>query len=935
VQQDSVPSPFQQDSPTQVFLPPKNQVRQLSQLTPNSSLAADDKKIVQLYLAHPSAINVYHQRVTHLLTQSALVSMEYFDRGETVPTHMKEERLALVKKNEAYKRLSGLGESYKNLLAEKKVVASQLSELVNLNDDSTLQEERLASISQDLRNIEKDLGNLLQTSGAIEDGFGTGLYILASGATSSSRIHDNHIPLPSGSSLIGSAQMIEQTQFPSLPGNPTSQITRLASTSRDRSAIISANVRDVSPSPVRSYRPTSQANEGSVRLKEARNGPQRSLKQPDFYHEPTPVDYDFDEDNEAFEQLVKDDQKLQYESRINGSKPSTEVPREIEENYGDSDFDDDMEGVAQEVERRHSGMAPPRNQDKQQALSENVRNISESSRKSLSKPRKDMYSHIDLENSGLFKHPWSNDVKKVLKERFRLRGFRYHQLEAINATLSGQDAFVLMPTGGGKSLCYQLPAIVQSGKHKGVTIVISPLLSLMNDQVQHLRALSIRAATVNSETSPEERHEVLANLNETHPEQYIQLLYLTPEMVVKSNNMSNILTRLHKNKKLARFVIDEAHCVSQWGHDFRKDYVALGLVRQKYPNVPIMALTATATENVKVDVMHNLGMGKCPEFAQSFNRPNLYYEVRSKQKKKAQDILKEMVDLVTKKYKGQTGIIYTLSRKNCEDIASKLSTEHKVKVHHFHAALSAEEKTKVQKDWQSGKLQVVVATIAFGMGIDKPDVRFVIHHMIPKSLEGYYQETGRAGRDGKKSGCYLFYGYQDTTMLKRFIHDSEGSYEQKERQRKMLQQMIRYCEERSECRRVQVLDYFGEKFAREDCQNTCDNCKSDATFEDVDFTKYAQAALQVVKKVCKDDVTLLHCVDVVRGVSNSKVKSFGHSEISEFGFAKDLTRGEVERVFYRLVMENALREENIINRSGFAASYMRVSQEYSKRCLSC
>jgi bloom syndrome protein len=294
-----------------------------------------------------------------------------------------------------------------------------------------------------------------------------------------------------------------------------------------------------------------------------------------------------------------------------------------------------------------------------------------------------------------------------------------------------------------------------------------------------------------------------------------------------------------------------------------------------------------------------------------------------------------MVDLVTKKYKGQTGIIYTLSRKNCEDIASKLSTEHKVKVHHFHAALSAEEKTKVQKDWQSGKLQVVVATIAFGMGIDKPDVRFVIHHMIPKSLEGYYQETGRAGRDGKKSGCYLFYGYQDTTMLKRFIHDSEGSYEQKERQRKMLQQMIRYCEERSECRRVQVLDYFGEKFAREDCQNTCDNCKSDATFEDVDFTKYAQAALQVVKKVCKDDVTLLHCVDVVRGVSNSKVKSFGHSEISEFGFAKDLTRGEVERVFYRLVMENALREENIINRSGFAASYMRVSQEYSKRCLSC
>jgi bloom syndrome protein len=482
-----------------------------------------------------------------------------------------------------------------------------------------------------------------------------------------------------------------------------------------------------------------------------------------------------------------------------------------------------------------------------------------------------------------------------------------------------------MPTGGGKSLCYQLPAVVQSGKTRGVTIVISPLLSLMNDQIQHLRKINIRAATLNSGTTAEERTEVFNNLKENYPEQYIQLLYITPEMITKSTAISNTLSRLHRNKKLARIVIDEAHCVSQWGHDFRPDYVALGQVRKQFPNVPIMALTATATENVKLDVMHQLGMKQCPVYSQSFNRPNLHYEVRKKKGKgTSRECLAEYVELIKVKYKNQSGIIYTLSRKGTERLAEKLQNDFKIKAHHYHADMSVPEKARVQKDWQSGKLQVVVATIAFGMGIDKADVRFVIHDTIPKSLEGYYQETGRAGRDGKRSGCYLYYGYSDTAALKQFIYDNDASPEQKERQRRMLSSMIQFCENRSDCRRVQVLAYFGEKFSEEDCEHTCDNCSSDTIFKEVDVTTQAQAAMRIVQKLQEENVTLLHCVDILRGAATKKIKDRGHEKVEWFGAAKDMARGEVERLYFRLFMENALAEHNIM-KGGFASQYLHVS----------
>jgi bloom syndrome protein len=348
-------------------------------------------------------------------------------------------------------------------------------------------------------------------------------------------------------------------------------------------------------------------------------------------------------------------------------------------------------------------------------------------------------------------------------------------------------------------------------------------------------------------------------------------------------------------------------------------------VRHSFPGVPFMALTATATENVKADCIHNLGMKGCEEYKQSFNRPNLHYEIRPKKGKGASAaVLESMADLILNDYKNQTGIVYTLSRKGCEDLAQKLQDKG-IKAHHFHASMPPEEKTQVQRDWQAGVWQVVVATIAFGMGIDKPDVRFVIHHTLPKSLEGYYQETGRAGRDGKPSGCYLFYGYQDTAVLKRFIDESEGDDEVKERQREMLNRMVQFCENRCDCRRADILAYFGEAFSKEDCNNSCDNCNSDAVFEPMDVTSQAGAALRIVQKLQRGNVTLLHVLDILRGSTASKIKSQNHDKIEGHGCASDLPRSEVERLFTRLLMENALVEYNVVNKVGFATQYIQVS----------
>ena len=927
VRPENLPSPFQRDSPTKVALtkliPPLS-----SQQTPRSSLGVDDRKLVVFYLSRPSTLDLYYQRIQHLLAQNAIASMSYFDRGEVAPTQLKSERMALLDMGKAYSSLAELEVRWKALMDEKKKLAKQVYELLDCNADASPQEEKQALVNQEIKMVEQEVAQFLHASGAIKDGFGTESTQEVDAHSGKAIGNENVAPLASGSSTIGSAQIIMQTQFPSIQHSSTAtsnpQIPKDMPTQSTSGLHFAASSNALlpppSPSPTRnSVQHTTFAESQPATSRKRWPSPEK-VKQPNFYQEPPPFNID-DFDDDEMDEFLADEPEHKIHNRA-----QEEAPDDIEDDYGDSEDDNDFVEMAQEVEKRQSLPSTLPKQPKYPIPSEPTG--TKSSKMSSTADEKTMYSHVEEDQSSMFDHPWSEEVKKVLRERFKLKGFRRHQLDAINATLSGQDAFVLMPTGGGKSLCYQLPAVVRTGKTCGVTIVISPLLSLMNDQVQHLLAVNVRAATLNSDTPDPEKREIYSYLKEERPEHYIQLLYITPELINKSTAMNNALTRLYNNRKLARFVIDEAHCVSQWGHDFRPDYVALGNVRTQFPNVPLMALTATATGNVKMDIMENLKMRKCPIFVQSFNRPNLHYEVRQKKGKGVMSkMVIEIADLVKDKYKKQTGIIYALSQRGCEELAEKLVKEHRIKAHHFHAAMTREEKASVLDDWQTGKIQVVVATIAFGMGIDKPDVRFVIHSSVPKSLEGYYQETGRAGRDGKKSGCYLYFGYQDVSMLKGFIDKSEGSEEQKQRQRSMLQQMIQYCENRSDCRRSQVLAYFGEKFAKKDCRRTCDNCCSDAAFELVDFTEYSKAAMRIVKQVQPYSFTMLNCVEVMRGTkgANAKLRRMGdRGNIEEFGMASKVARSEIERLFYRLLLERAIMEDSVMNKSGFASDYVQV-----------
>lgn len=514
-------------------------------------------------------------------------------------------------------------------------------------------------------------------------------------------------------------------------------------------------------------------------------------------------------------------------------------------------------------------------------------------------------------------HPWSSDVLRAFKDRFRLEGFRHNQLEAVNATLAGQDAFVLMPTGGGKSLCYQLPAVVHSGKTRGVTIVVTPLISLMQDQVDHLTARGIIAKKFNGDLSQAEKRDILESFKKKNPEHYVQLLYVTPEMINKSTAFLDGLRTLHRNKRLARLVIDEAHCVSQWGHDFRPDYKELGQIRQHFPGVPVIALTATATNNVIIDIQHSLDMQNCKIFSQSFNRPNLYYEVRQKER----NCVERIAELINENYYGQTGIVYTLSRKSTEQVSQKLN-DHGIKSAHYHASMEWNEREKVQRAWQAGTIKVVVATIAFGMGIDKPNVRFVIHHHLPKSLEGYYQETGRAGRDGEQSHCHLFFSHADIYQLRKFIDGSDGNQAQKERQKAMLNRVVMFAENKRDCRRYQLLQYFGEIFPKEECDKTCDNCKIGGVYETQDRTDYAKAVLQAVMYYKR--LTMNQCTDYLRATGGKKPDEYEEPQPFH-GMAKKLSKHEVNSIITSLYTEGALGEENKIGAAGIAIQYFIVS----------
>jgi bloom syndrome protein len=624
--------------------------------------------------------------------------------------------------------------------------------------------------------------------------------------------------------------------------------------------------------------------------------------------------------------LSKDPRMGQSSSRAKGRR-SPKRNTALQKKGYESDYSDDIDisELAQEMELQQSSAEIRLPKTIRSALSETSGNVGGRKEKTVAKKRQ--VSAAAPVSPRQKKFPWYKDVRRALKDRFRMNGFRHNQLAAINATLSGKDAFILMPTGGGKSLCYQLPAVVTSGKTDGITVVVSPLLSLMQDQVEHLRALNIAAAAFNGETPPREKKYIMDTLKDPKPHLHMRLLYVTPEMINKSATFLNGLTNVYRNKKLARLVIDEAHCVSQWGHDFRPDYKQLGNFRVRFPGVPIMALTATATQNVITDVKHNLGIEECELFTQSFNRPNLYYEVLRKEK----DNTATIADLINSRYPGMTGIVYTLSRKSAENIAQKLRDQG-IAAHHYHASVESQEKVRIQRDWQKGLIKVVVATIAFGMGIDKPDVRFVIHQSVPKSLEGYYQETGRAGRDGEPSECYLYFGYGDVTQLRKLIADGDGNEEQKERQRNMLSTVTAFCDNQSDCRRVEILRYFGETFTKAQCNATCDNCRSKDSFELKDFTNYALAVLEIVKS--EGRVTLAQCTDYL--IAKKKRTDFSF-EVQQFhGMARSLPKHEVHRVVDRLLAEEALTEDNVFKTATrMAVQYFRVSKLISHFTPTC
>jgi len=468
-----------------------------------------------------------------------------------------------------------------------------------------------------------------------------------------------------------------------------------------------------------------------------------------------------------------------------------------------------------------------------------------------------------------------DQAQRILKDVFGYDAFRGNQGAIIERVGSGCDALVLMPTGGGKSLCYQVPALLR----EGLAVVVSPLIALMDDQVATLDELGVSAVALNSTLSADEQRDIAERIRRGE----IKMLYLAPERLVQPRMLA-FLQRL----EIALFAIDEAHCVSQWGHDFRPEYMQLGQLAELFPNVPRIALTATADKRTREEIVQRLHLENAERFLSSFDRPNIFYRIVPKEQPR-----KQLLGFLAER-RGDAGIVYCMSRKKVDDLAAFL-TEQGFPALPYHAGLPNELRAYHQKRFLNEEGLIMVATIAFGMGIDKPNVRFVAHLDLPKSLEAYYQETGRAGRDGLPADAWMAYGLQDVIFLKQMLNNSEGDERHKRVEQHKLDAMLALCEE-TRCRRQALLAYFDEELPRP-CGH-CDNCVDGV--QTWDATEPARQALSAIYR-SGQRYGVGHLVDVLLGRDNDKVRGLGHQHLSVFGVGKALSEGEWRSLFRQLV----------------------------------
>jgi RecQ family ATP-dependent DNA helicase len=520
-------------------------------------------------------------------------------------------------------------------------------------------------------------------------------------------------------------------------------------------------------------------------------------------------------------------------------------------------------------------------------------------------------THMDFSDGDIRKWQqdfrWAKEIARVNKEVFQNEEFLPKQLEVINATKWRKDVIAIVPTGGGKSLTFQLPAVTE----EGFWVVIMPLLSLINDQMQHMAKIGVGSFFF----SGTGRHKGFLEGMYKNKMNGVKIIYITPEKLLSWEDLLRCLDFWHRKRLIQRFVVDEAHCVSQWGKDFRRDYLGLKKLRKRYPEVPILALSAVATKDVRLEIHKYLKMQEnTVVFVASSNRPNLFYEV--KQMSSTKEIMKDMLTLLTTKFFGQSGIIYCSTKKECDQLSSDLLINHNIPCASYHANMWDKDRNEVQHLWMNNEIRIIIATIAFGMGINKGDVRFVIHYKLPKSIENYMQEWGRAGRDRKLAHWVLYYSFSDRRKQEYHLPGKEGKADPSSL--KHIYDILNYWEEPFICRRKMQLKHLGEKFSSKLCENTCDNCLrvkvSNSSIFEENYTEEAKIVVYFVERLGRMGRrgwwTVLQIVDALKGDSKGlhKMNRDYALKADFFGRLKDVSRDVLRRIFLKLLHLKILEE---------------------------